>query len=406
MMTNTKLTSNILLVVLYSLVGMGALAIMRLHDAETVSTDRISESIDRSNDHDSLAEQRELPSGEASGRMQFGSTSRHNPMRLGGKPIAEASTPALVESEPSQNPEIAARQKAIKLGIGASLAGFRPFPDDNPWNQDISKAPVDPMSKVILGSVGLDKPLRNDFGAGTWEGAPIGIPYIVVSGSQPKVPVDFVAYGDQSDPGPYPIPPNAPIEGAPKEEADRHVLVVDRDNWMLYELAYSFPLAKGTRWKGDCGAIFDMKTNHTRPQGWTSADAAGLPIFPGLVRYDEVVEQKEIRHALRFTVAKTRRAYLPPATHWASKNNNPTLPPMGMRVRLRQDFDLTGYPEEAKVILTALKKYGMFLADNGSDFFINGAPDERWNNDALAAIRKVKGSDLEVIKMEGVVDDY
>lgn len=398
-MLKSSLSSNLMLVAIYGLIGLGVLAILRLHNTEQIDAMMAAESSQgRINRDGSVSD------GTRSGR--YGSLTERSPLAYAPTMPASASFPPLTESQPSTNAEVAARQKAIQLGIGASLAGYRPFLDDSPWNLDVSKAPVDPMSKVILGTIGLDKPLRNDFGAGTWEGAVIGIPYIVVSGAQPKVPVDFVEYGDESDPGPYPIPPNAPIEGDPKEDADRHVIVIDRDNWTLYELAHGFSLAKGMRWKGDCGAVWDMQTNSTRPQGWTSADAAGLPIFPGLVRYDEVVEQKEIRHALRFTVAKTRRAYIFPATHWASKNNNPTLPPLGMRVRLRQDFDLTGYPDEAKVILTALKKYGMILADNGSDFFINGSPDERWNNDALAAIRKVKGSDLEVIKMENIVADY
>ena len=288
----------------------------------------------------------------------------------------------------------------VKLGPNASFGGKRFFPADNPWNKDISNEPVDPNSDALIRSIGLNKPLHPDFGT-VWENAPNGIPYVIVSGTQKKVPVSF-EYDDESDPGPYPIPPDAPIEGGPKGEGDRHVLVVDRDNWKLYELFSAFPDGRGG-WKAASGAIFDLNSNKLRPAGWTSADAAGLPILPGLVRYDEVVEQKTIEHALRFTVEVTRRAYVYPATHFASKRTDPYLPPMGMRVRLKKDFDTTGYPSEVQVILKALQKYGMFVADNGGDWFISGAPDPRWNDDNLRAIKKVKGSNFEVVKMGPLV---
>lgn len=275
------------------------------------------------------------------------------------------------------------------------------FPADNPWNHDISKAPVDPNSQVLLASIGLDKPLHPDFGT-TYKGAPSGIPYVVVSGNQPKVPVEF-KWPDESDPGPYPIPPGAPIEGGPEGKGDRHVLVVDRDNWVLYELFSAHPLENGARWKAGSGAIFDLKANGKRPAGWTSADAAGLPVFPGLVRYDEVMIRKAIPHALRFTCTRTRRAYVPPATHFASKLTDPNLPPMGMRVRLRADYDVSPFPPAVRVILECLKKHGMFLADNGGDFFISGAPDPRWSDEELRALKRVKGSDLEVIAMPPAV---
>jgi hypothetical protein len=286
-----------------------------------------------------------------------------------------------------------------KYGSGVNI-GKRLLPDDNPWNLDISRAAVDPNSARLVASIGLDRPLHPDFGT-VYEGAPNGIPYVVVPGNQPKVPVKFF-YADESDPGPYPIPPNAPIEGGPKGTGDRHILVLDRDNWMLYELFDAHPLGKG--WKAGGGAIFNLKSNKLRPQGWTSADAAGLPILPGLVRYEEV-QAGAIRHALRFTVEKTRRAYVYPATHFASPHKDPNLPPMGMRVRLRANFDMTGYPPECKVILTALQRYGMMLADNGGNWFVCGAPDPRWSDDNLHELKKVKGRDFEVVRMGRIVTD-
>ena len=286
----------------------------------------------------------------------------------------------------------------VKLGPNAAI-GKRLFPDDNPWNQDVSKEAIDPNSANLIASIGLEKPLHPDFGT-VWAGAPSGIQYVVVPGSQPKVPIEF-DYADESDPGPYPVPPDAPIEGGPKSKGDRHILVLDRDNWKLYELFSAYP--KGNGWKAGSGAIFDLRTNDLRPQSWTSADAAGLPILPGLVRYDEAVEKKAIEHALRFTVVKTRRGYVAPATHYASPHKDPNLPPMGMRVRLKSDYDTSKFPPECQVILRALQKYGMIVADNGGNWFLSGAPDPRWNDDRLRALKKVKGKDFEVVKMGTVV---
>ncbi|HKS28388.1 MAG TPA: hypothetical protein VJS44_11235 [Pyrinomonadaceae bacterium] len=287
------------------------------------------------------------------------------------------------------------------LGINASLRGKRIFPADNPWNQDISALPVDPNSANLIASIGLTTGLHADFGT-TWNGAPNGIPYVVVSGSQQKVPITFTDYGDESDPGPYPVPPNAPIEGGPSSTGDRHVIVIDRDNWKLYEMFVASPLNGGASWAAACGAVFDLNSNALRPAGWTSADAAGLPIFPGLVRYDEVVELKEITHALRFTVQRTRRAYVSPARHFASSNTDPNLPPMGMRVRLKASFDITRFSPNVQVILLALKKYGMIVADNGSNWYVSGAPDPRWNDDELSTLKGVKGSDFEVVQMGAI----
>lgn len=290
----------------------------------------------------------------------------------------------------------------VGLGPNAGLLGRRLLPPDSPWHQDISKERVDPLSARILARIGLDKPVRADFGP-MWEGAPMGIPYVVVPGTQPRVPVTFT-YADESDPGPYPIPPDAPIEGGPNSTGDRHVLVLDRDNWRLWELFNAFPDGRGG-WRADSGAVWDLKKNQVRAPGWTSADAAGLPILPGLVRYDEVVEKKVIEHAMRFTLAKTRRANVPPASHWASKSHDEDLAPMGMRVRLKADFNTAGFAPEVQVILVAMKKYGLILADNGQDNFISGTHDMRWNVDVLRQLMRVKTKDLEVVEMKGLVVD-
>jgi hypothetical protein len=277
------------------------------------------------------------------------------------------------------------------------------FPPNNPWNTDISAAPVDSNSAALIASIGASAGLHPDFGT-VWDGAPNGIPYVAVSGRQGRVPVSF-GYADQSDPGPYPIPGNAPIEGGPNGTGDRHVLVVDTDNRVLYELYDAHPVNGGASWRAGSGAVFDLRSNALRPAGWTSADAAGLPILPGLVRYDEVALEGEITHALRFTANRTRHAYVPPATHCASGLSSSNVPPMGMRVRLKASFDTSSFSPRARVILRALQKYGMFLADNGSSWYISGAPDPRWNDDELATLSRVKGSDFEVVQMQGVVSN-
>lgn len=284
-----------------------------------------------------------------------------------------------------------------KLGPGADMNGYRPFPDDNPWNVPIDTAQVDPNSAILVNTIGPDRNLHPDFGA-NYNGGPFGIPYMVVPGSQARVPLTFY-YSGESDPGPYPIPPDAPIEGGASSTGDRHVLIIDRDGLKLYETYDSHPRNGGATWDCGSGAIFNLTSNAVRPSGWTSADAAGLPIFPGLVRYDEVVLRGEIRHALRFTVSRTRRAYVYPARHFASSSTDPSLAPMGMRVRLKASFDISGYPTSAQVILRALKKYGMIVADNGSDWFLSGAPDARWNDTELNTLKNVHGRDFEVVRM-------
>jgi len=362
-----------------------------------------------------------------------------------------------------------------------SIAGCQVLPRDNPWNLDISAHPVHPNSDAFIASVEPDKHVHPDFGT-VWQGAPIGIPYCIVGKDQPKVAVLF-QYADESDAGPYPIPDDAPIEGGPGSEGDRHIIAIDKDNCTLYEIYAAYPVGKSererfvvlrcagqvaaeslpavaqaiesrlkacgveepvvqaqspdviiaalpegeeraralsallqseplpvaleetdieVRWRAGSGAIFDLTSNELRPRGWTSADAAGLPILPGLVRYEEFLDG-EINHAIRFTVRRTQRGYILPATHFASRHDDPNLPPMGLRVRLKGDYDISGFPPQAQVVLKALKKYGMILADNGGDWFISGAPDGRWDMEQLATIKRVTGKDLEVVDTGPIV---
>lgn len=282
------------------------------------------------------------------------------------------------------------------------IAGCHVFPEDNIWNQPVDTLPLDTSSDDYIQTIGSSNHLHPDFGSGLWEGSPIGIPFVDVSGSQPLVDVSFL-YADESDPGPYPIPPDAPIEGGEDGTGDRHVLVLDRDDCVLYELFYAFLQGDGT-WTAGSGAIFDLDSNTLRPRGWTSADAAGLPILPGLVRYDEVASG-EIRHALRFTAPETRQDYVWPARHDASSLTGAQHPPMGQRFRLRSQFDISRFSEPVQVILQALKTYGAILADNGSPWYFSGAPDERWDNDILAELRSIDGSNFEAVDVSGLMVD-
>jgi len=260
---------------------------------------------------------------------------------------------------------------SLLLGQGASLGGFVPFPSDSLWNQDISSAPLDANSSAIISFIGSGTSMHADFGAGQYLGSTIGIPYLVVGGQQPPVAINFTAYGSESDPGPMPVPVTAPIEGYPNPGAgDRHVLVLDNSNCFLYELSSSY--VSGNSWNAGSGAVWDLLSNEQRPYTWTSADAAGLPIFPGLARYDEVAAGK-ISRALRFTLQNSRAAFIPPASHWAANSSNSNAAPMGMRMRLKASFDVSGYSTANQVILNALKKYGMIMADNGSNG-ISAAP--------------------------------
>jgi len=267
------------------------------------------------------------------------------------------------------------------------------FPADNPWNTDISAYPVDPRSDAYIASINEDRQyLHADFGSDPT----YGIPYIVVDKSQPFVPITFTDYGDESDPGPYPIPKDAPLEAG----GDAHVLTVDTGNCTLYEMYDAETNGKG--WDAASGAVFDLRSNKLRPDGWTSADAAGLPIFPGLVRYDEVIAGA-IHHALRFTVDQTQAAYIHPATHYASDDDNPDLPPMGLRLRLKADYDISGDTGMSRVILEALKTYGMIVADNGSSWFISGATDPRWDDDDLDQLKAVPGDAFEVVTTGAII---
>lgn len=268
------------------------------------------------------------------------------------------------------------------------------FPASSPWNQRVDRLPVAPGSARMVASIGADDHVHADFGSGLWEGGPIGIPITVVRGTQPKSRVAF-EYADESDKGPYPIPANVALEGGRGSDGDRHALIVDGDHCMLYELFALYP-AGGGGWRAGSGAIFDLRSNRLRPAGWTSADAAGLPILPGLARYEEVARGR-IDHALRFTVSETRRAYVWPARHFAGDLTDPALPPMGLRLRLKQSYPIAGFPRQARIVLQALKEYGMILADNGSDWYVSGAPHPKWSNDQLHTLHRVPGSAFEVV---------
>jgi hypothetical protein len=281
---------------------------------------------------------------------------------------------------------------------GPSVSGVPIFPVDHIWNTRVDTLPVDPRSADYVGTIGSTAYMHADFGSGLWDGSPIGIPYNIVNGSQQKKTVTF-DYADESDPGPYPIPENPVLEGG----SDRHMLIIDRDAQVLYELFAAAHQADGS-WTAGSGAVFDLSGYTLRPAGWTSADAAGLAILPGLVRYDEV-SAGEITHALRFTAPSIRQAYVWPARHYASSITDPAYPPMGQRFRLKASFNTSGYPYQAQIILNGLKKYGMILADNGAPWYITGAPDERWDNDALHTLHQLKGTDFEAVDSSSLMID-
>lgn len=268
-----------------------------------------------------------------------------------------------------------------------TVGSCRIFPADNQWNADVSSYPVHPDSATFMASIGLTRTLHPDFGSNP----DYGIPVTVVDASQPDAPITFDAYGDESDPGPYPVPANARVEAG----GDRHVIVLDKDACKLYELYAARKDGSGAGWTAESGAVFDLASNALRPEGWTSADAAGLPIYPGLVKYDEVASGA-MRHAIRFTASRTQRGYIHPATHQAGVTGA-TYPPMGLRVRLKADFDISGYDGHARVILETMRKYGMILADNGSNWFFTGETDSRWDDDDLNQLKSVPGSAFEAV---------
>jgi hypothetical protein len=267
------------------------------------------------------------------------------------------------------------------------------FPATNAWNLRVDALPVAANSASLIQSIGLGTGVHADFGSGLWDGAPIGIPFDVVSKKTPRTRVAF-DYADESDRVAYPIPRGVHVEGGRSSDGDRHALLLDKDACKLYELYALYP--KGNGWTAGSGAVWNLRTNAMRPLGWTSADAAGLPIFPGLARYDEVA-RGVIDHALRFTASRTRKQYVYPARHYASSSDDPSLPPMGLRVRLKAGVDISGLPRQARVVAQAMKTYGMILADNGSSWYVTGSPSPKWSNDQLHALGRLTGADFEVV---------
>lgn len=286
-------------------------------------------------------------------------------------------------------------------GQAPTIGNCTVLPADNIWNTRIDQLPVHPSSSTWVNTIGASSPLHPDFGSGLYNGAPMGIPYVTVPGTQTKYPATFT-YQSESDPGPYAIPLNAPIEGGSSSTGDRHVIAVDTDNCILYEIYAAYPQAAS--WQGGSGAIFNLLSDELRPASWTSADAAGLPIFPGLVRYDEIVAG-EIRHAIRFTVPQTQKAYVWPARHYASSLTGSQYPPMGARFRLKASFNISSFSATNQIILKALQTYGMMLADNGSSWFISGATDSRWNNDDLHVLTTIDGSNFEAVDVSPLMVD-
>ena len=277
-----------------------------------------------------------------------------------------------------------------KSGSGPHEYGCPIFPANNSLNEDISQAPTDPRSAEYIAAIGASLHLHADFGSNPT----YGMPYVVVGAHQPKVPIHFDEFGAESNRGPYPVPLNAPVEGA-GEEGDRHVLVVQRGTCKVYELYHA--QRSGSGWEAGAGAVFNLRSNALRPEGWTSADAAGLPIFPLLARYPEV-RAGQIDHALRVTVSRSQRGYIHPATHLAAESNDPNLPPMGLRLRLKASFDLTPYHGQALIILRALKRYGLIVADNGTSWYLSGAPNPGWNETDLDQLKSVPGSAFEAVQ--------
>jgi len=330
---------------------------------------------------------------------------------IGGTPVAAvlSSTPSIppsrpVSTEPSPPPPPPSTTQApvpAPPPAGTSLGGCPNLPADDVWHADVSALPVHERSAAYVASIGAGASVKADFGSGLWDGGPIGIPVTYVAGGAP-VPVGF-DYADESDPGPYPVPRDAAVEGGSDADGDRHVLVVDTTTCRLFEMWNAHPAADGS-WSAGSGAVFDLRSHRLRPAGWTSGDAAGLPIAPGLVRYDEVAAGR-IDHAIRVTVPRSQNRYVWPARHAASSSSDPALPPMGLRLRLRAGVDLSRLPAQARVVAEAMRTHGVIVADNGSPWFLSGAPDERWDNDALRALAALRGSDFEAVEVSGLMSD-
>lgn len=334
-------------------------------------------------------------------RHRPGATSRRGVLAALGAGMLAAALPT---------GRVLARQDTdCALGCTESVCGETPaecaiFPFDHIWNTPVVDLPVAARSDAYIASIGADTGVHPDFGAGLYEGMPLGIPFVRVPADQPPVDVVFTEAPDESDPGPYPVPADAPIEGSSCGDGDRHVLVAQEGSCLLYELYAAYPQPDGS-WQAGSGAVFDLTGYHLRPAGWTSADAAGLPILPGLVRYEEIAAGV-INHALRFTAAKTQNAYVWPARHEASDDANPDLPPLGQRFRLKADVDVSNFSPTNQIILAALQTYGMMLADNGSDWFLSGAPDDRWDNDDLHELQeRISGGDFEAVDVSSLMRD-
>jgi hypothetical protein len=279
------------------------------------------------------------------------------------------------------------------------VGGCGIFPADHVWHADVSRLPVHASSSAWVGSMGADRAAHPDFGSGLIDGAPFGIPVTVVPAGQAKVPVTF-EYGDESDAGPYPIPAQAKVEGGPNADGDRHVIVLDPAACKVWELFDAHP--QGGSWRAGSGAVFDLRSNALRRSGWTSADAAGLSVYAGLVRYEEVAAGR-IDHVIRITAARTQKRFVWPARHAASSSTDPALPPMGAWFRLKASVDTSRFPAQARVVAEALKKHGAIVADNGSSWFISGTQDDRWNNDALNALKSLRGSDFEAVDVSAAL---
>jgi hypothetical protein len=312
---------------------------------------------------------------------------------------AAVPSPSSASSTRPDNP----RRAGVHLSaLPAPRSDCTVFPSTNVWNTRIDSVPVHPQSAAFVSSMGVSGHLHPDFGSGLIDGAPFGIPITTVTGTQPKVPVTF-DYADESDPGPYPVPHTARIEGGSSSTGDRHVIVEDTSNCVLYELYDAHPHSNGS-WTAGSGAKFNLRSNALRPAGWTSADAAGLPILAGLVRYDEVAAGR-IDHAIRITVQHSRNTYLWPARHKASSLTSASLPPMGLRLRLKSTVDISHFPAQARVVAQALKTYGAIVADNGSNWYISGTQDSRWDNSALNALKSLIGNQFEAVDEAGLMVD-
>ncbi|MDG4826144.1 hypothetical protein O7635_30210 [Asanoa sp. WMMD1127] len=314
-------------------------------------------------------------------------------------PAGTAPVPTTAAATPAEGTDALGRGPAKPSPTPTRAGCTGQFPADNVWRADVSKLPVHPRSAAMVASIGGGAAMHPDFGSGTWEGAPIGIPVTTVPAGQKKVTVTF-EYAAESDRGPYPIPANAKIEGGPQADGDRHVIVYDKAACKVYELFAAYP--QGGGWRAGSGAVFDLRSNKLRPAGWTSADASGLSIFAGLVRYDEVAAGR-IGHAIRITVPKTRTGYTWPATHSASSATDTALPQLGQRLRLKASVKTSAMPKQARIVAEAMQRYGVIVADHGSPWFISGAPDDRWDNDALRALKTLTGNDFEVVDAGGLV---